>query len=185
MTARAHLNGHQEGFAGIALCAFKAAQIETWFVRLDAGQLHRFAASGAVQNADFRNAKKWIGLSGMHDAPFGPGGSATLSVTDWCPWWVGDRTSIRFGFHTYWSILLAFEKSGCVAKCRKGATSIALGQISSSSSSYEKVQTVVAMYIDAGLRDSEVTPQICLMCWTEMKSSPHSTEWTEDMDCGW
>jgi hypothetical protein len=112
MTARAHLNGHEEGFAGIALCAFKAAQIETWFVRLDAGQLHRLAASGAVQNADLRNAKKRIGLSGMDDAPFGPGGSATLSVIDCCPWWVGDRTSISFGFHTYWSILLAFKKSG-------------------------------------------------------------------------
>jgi hypothetical protein len=69
MTARARLNGHEEGFAGIALCAFKAAQIETRFVRLDAGQPHRFAAPGAVQNSDLRNAKKWVGLSGKHDAP--------------------------------------------------------------------------------------------------------------------
>ena len=55
-------NGHEEGFAGIALCAFKAAQIETRFVRLDAGQPHRFAAPGAVQDSDLRNAKKvgWI-----------------------------------------------------------------------------------------------------------------------------
>jgi hypothetical protein len=101
MTARAHLNGHQEGFAGIALCAFKAAQIEPRLVRLDAGQLHRFAASGAVQNPDLRNAKKWIGFSGMHDAPPWTGGSATLSVTDGCPWWDGDRATISLGFHTY------------------------------------------------------------------------------------
>jgi hypothetical protein len=60
-TARARLNGHEEGFAGIALCAFKAAQLETRFVRLDAGQPHRFAAPGAIQNSVFRNAKKWIG----------------------------------------------------------------------------------------------------------------------------
>jgi hypothetical protein len=46
--ARVRLNGHDEGFAGIALCAFKAAQLETRFVRLDAGQPHRFATSGAV-----------------------------------------------------------------------------------------------------------------------------------------
>jgi hypothetical protein len=63
------LNGHEEAFAGAALWAFKGAQIETRFVRLDAGQPHRFAASGAVQNADLRNAKQWIGLSGKHDAP--------------------------------------------------------------------------------------------------------------------
>jgi hypothetical protein len=69
MTVRARLNGHEEGFAGIALCAFKAAQIETRFVRLDAGQPHRFAAPGAVQDSDLRNAKKWVGLSGKHDAP--------------------------------------------------------------------------------------------------------------------
>src|SRR6476646_6642879 len=60
----ATLKDNEEGFAGIALCAFKGAQIETRFVRLDAGQPHRFAASGAVQNSDLRNAKKWIGLGG-------------------------------------------------------------------------------------------------------------------------
>ena len=80
----ATLKDNEEGFAGIALCAFKGAQIETRFVRLDAGQPHRFAASGAVQNSDLRNAKKWIGLSGQHDTPLGAGGSATLSVTDRC-----------------------------------------------------------------------------------------------------
>jgi hypothetical protein len=69
----AHLDGHQEGFAGIALCAFEAAQIKTRLVRLDAGQPHRFAASAAVQNSDLRNAKKWIGLSGKHDAPLWTG----------------------------------------------------------------------------------------------------------------
>jgi hypothetical protein len=65
----AQLNGNEEGFAGIALGAFKAAQVETRLVRLDAGQPHRFAASGAVQNSDLRNAKKWIGLSGVHNPP--------------------------------------------------------------------------------------------------------------------
>src|SRR5258708_33003115 len=39
------------------------------FVRLDAGQPHRFASPGAVQDSDLRNAKKWIGLNGKHDAP--------------------------------------------------------------------------------------------------------------------
>src|SRR5258708_39699102 len=38
-------------------------------VRLDAGQPHRFASPGAVQDSDLRNAKKWIGLNGKHDAP--------------------------------------------------------------------------------------------------------------------
>jgi hypothetical protein len=65
----AYLNGHDEAFAGTALCAFKGAQIETRFVQLDAGQPHRFAASGAVQNSDLPNAKEWIGLTGKHDAP--------------------------------------------------------------------------------------------------------------------
>jgi hypothetical protein len=32
----AHLNGNEEGCAGIALCAFKGAQIEARFVRLNA-----------------------------------------------------------------------------------------------------------------------------------------------------
>jgi len=105
----AHLNGSEERFAGIALWAFEGAQIETRFVRLDAGQPHRFAAFGAVQNSDRYSAKNWIGLSGQHDAPLGPGGSATLSVTDRCQWWGGDRTSIFLGFHTCWSILLIFK----------------------------------------------------------------------------
>jgi hypothetical protein len=39
------LDGDEEGFAGIALCAFKAAQIKTRFARLDAGQPHQFAAA--------------------------------------------------------------------------------------------------------------------------------------------
>ncbi len=103
------LNSNEEGFVGIALCAFKGAQIETRFGRLDAGQPHRFAASGAVQNSDLRNAQTGLGLSGQHDAPLGPGGSATLSVTDRCQWWGGDRTSIFLGFHTCWSILLIFK----------------------------------------------------------------------------
>jgi len=80
----AHLGGNEEGFVGTAP-AFKGAQIEALFARLDAGQPHRFAASGAVQNSDLRNAKKWVGLSRQHDTPRGPGGSATLSVTDRCP----------------------------------------------------------------------------------------------------
>ena len=105
----ARLNGNEERFAGIALWAFKGAQIETRFVRLDAGQPHWFAASGAVQNSDRYNAKNWIGLSGQHDDPLGAGGSATLSVTDRCQWWGGDRTSIFLGFHTCWSILLIFK----------------------------------------------------------------------------
>jgi hypothetical protein len=63
----AHLNGNEERFAGIALWAFEGAQIETRFVRL-AGQPHRFAASGAVQNSDPYSVKNWIGLSGQHDA---------------------------------------------------------------------------------------------------------------------
>jgi hypothetical protein len=65
----AHLNGNEEGFVGMALWAFKGAQIETRFGRLDAGQPHRFAASGAVQNSDRYSAKDGIGLSGQHDAP--------------------------------------------------------------------------------------------------------------------
>jgi hypothetical protein len=94
----ARLNGNEERFAGIALWAFKGAQIETRCGRLDAGQPHRFAAFGAVQNSDRYSAKNWIGLSGQHDAPLGPGGSATLSVTDRCQWWGGDRTNILFRF---------------------------------------------------------------------------------------
>src|SRR5258706_5907819 len=103
------LNSNEEGFVGIALCAFKGAQIETRFGRLDAGQPHRFAASGAVQNSDLRNAQTGLGLSGQHDAPLGPGGSATLSVTDRCQWRSGDRTSIFLWFHTSWSVLLIFK----------------------------------------------------------------------------
>ena len=103
------LNSNEEGLAGIALWAFKGAQIETRFGRLDAGQPHRFAASGAVQNSDLNSANDWIGLSGQHDAPLGPGGSATLSVTDRCQWRSGDRTSIFLGFHTSWSVLLIFK----------------------------------------------------------------------------
>jgi hypothetical protein len=39
----AHLDGNEEGFVGTAPCAFKGAQIEALFARLDAGQPHRFA----------------------------------------------------------------------------------------------------------------------------------------------
>jgi len=73
---------------------------------------------------DLRNTKRWIGLSGMHDAPR----SATLSVTDGCPWWDGDRASIRSGFQTCRSILLAFEKSGPSRLGRSGGSSGWLGK---------------------------------------------------------
>jgi hypothetical protein len=64
---KAGLDDDEEGFASIALCTFKAAQIKTRFARLDAGQPHRIAASGAVQNTDLGNAEKWSGVSGQHD----------------------------------------------------------------------------------------------------------------------
>jgi hypothetical protein len=65
----AHLNGNEEGCTGIALCAFKGAQIEARFVRLNAGQPHRFAASRAVHNSELRNIKNLIGLIRQHDTP--------------------------------------------------------------------------------------------------------------------
>ena len=68
-STKPHLNGNEEGCAGIALCAFKGAQIEATFVRLNAGQPHRFAVSRPVQNSELRNTKNWFGLSRQHDAP--------------------------------------------------------------------------------------------------------------------
>jgi hypothetical protein len=61
----AHLNDNEKRFAGIALWALEGAQVETRFVRLDAGQPHWFAASGAVQNSDPYSATN---MSGQHDA---------------------------------------------------------------------------------------------------------------------
>jgi hypothetical protein len=57
-----------------------------------------------------------------------------------------------------------FQKFGLrrksAEKARRSPSSFASGQISSSSSSHEKGANGCGMYIDAGLRDSEVTPQI-------------------------
>lgn len=64
---KVHLNGNVQGCSGAAPCAFKGAQIKTGFVRLDAGQPHRVAASRAVQNSELRNTKNWIVLSRQHD----------------------------------------------------------------------------------------------------------------------
>ena len=67
------LNGNEKSFVGTAPCALKGAQIKTGFVRLDADQPHRCAASRAVTNSEVCNTKTWIGLSRQHVTPLKTG----------------------------------------------------------------------------------------------------------------
>jgi hypothetical protein len=107
--ARSHLNGNEEGCACIALCAFKGAQIEARFVRLNAGQPHWVAASRAVQNSELRNTINWIGLSRQHDTPLKTWRERDTLSHRLLPMMGGDRTNIRLGFYPRCSILLAFK----------------------------------------------------------------------------